>query len=103
VQEKDIGLAAAHKAVREKLNLFSYKVTAVQELKPVDPEKRIRYCESFTSFIQTKTVDILDVSFFRDEAWFHLRVMLTHKTHDCDRRRILMQFMKNPCMTRKLE
>jgi transposase len=26
-QEKDIGLATAHKAVREKLNLFSYKVT----------------------------------------------------------------------------
>jgi hypothetical protein len=30
-QEKDIGLA---KARREKLNLFPYKVTAVQELKP---------------------------------------------------------------------
>jgi hypothetical protein len=33
-QEKDIGLATAHKAVREKLNLFPYKVTAVQVLKP---------------------------------------------------------------------
>jgi transposase len=33
VQEKDIGLATAHKAVTEKLNLFPYKVTAVQELK----------------------------------------------------------------------
>jgi hypothetical protein len=33
-QEKDIVLATAHKAVREKLNLFPYKVTAVQELKP---------------------------------------------------------------------
>jgi transposase len=30
-QEKDIGLATAHKAVRAKLNLFPYKVTAVQE------------------------------------------------------------------------
>jgi hypothetical protein len=26
-QEKDIGIATAHKAVREKLNLFPYKVT----------------------------------------------------------------------------
>jgi hypothetical protein len=34
-QEKDIGLATAHKAVREKLKLFPYKVTAVQELKQV--------------------------------------------------------------------
>jgi transposase len=33
-QKKDIGLATAHKAVREKLNLFPYKVAAVQELKP---------------------------------------------------------------------
>jgi hypothetical protein len=32
-QEKNIGIATAHKAVREHLNLFPYKVTAVQELK----------------------------------------------------------------------
>jgi hypothetical protein len=44
-QEKDIRLATAHKTVREKLNPFPYKVTAVQELKPADHEKRIRYCE----------------------------------------------------------
>jgi hypothetical protein len=44
-QEKYFGLATAHKAVREKLNLFPYKVTAVQELKPADHEKRFRYCE----------------------------------------------------------
>jgi hypothetical protein len=37
-QEKDICLATAHKAVLEKLNLFPYKVTAVQELKPADHE-----------------------------------------------------------------
>jgi hypothetical protein len=37
-QEKDIGLATAHKAVREKLNLFPFKVTAVQELKSADCE-----------------------------------------------------------------
>jgi hypothetical protein len=32
-KEKDILHATAHKAVREKLNIFPYKVTAVQELK----------------------------------------------------------------------
>jgi hypothetical protein len=71
-QEKDIGLATAHKAVREKLQLFPYKVRVVQELKLPDHEKRIHYCEWFTNFIQTKTVDNLDVTFFTDEAWFHL-------------------------------
>ena len=72
VQEEDIGLSTAQKAVQEKLKIFPYKVTAVQELKPADCEKRICYCERFTNFIQTKTVDILDVTFFADEAWFHL-------------------------------
>jgi transposase len=37
-QQKAIGLATAHKAVRENLNIFPYKVTAVQELKPADHE-----------------------------------------------------------------
>jgi len=36
VQEEDIGLATAHKAVQEKLKLFPYKVTAEQELKLAD-------------------------------------------------------------------
>jgi transposase len=31
-QEKDVGLATAHKVVREKLNLFPYKVTAVRRI-----------------------------------------------------------------------
>jgi len=39
VQQADIGLATAHKAVREKLELFPYIVTAVQELKTADHEK----------------------------------------------------------------
>jgi hypothetical protein len=42
-QEKDIGLTTAHKAVREKLKLFPYVVTAVQEMKPADYEKRIQH------------------------------------------------------------
>jgi hypothetical protein len=32
-QEEDIGLATAHKAAQEKLQLFPYKVTALNELK----------------------------------------------------------------------
>jgi hypothetical protein len=55
-QKKDIGLATAHKPAREKLNIFPYKATAVQEMKPEDHEKRIRYFELFTNIIQTKTI-----------------------------------------------
>jgi hypothetical protein len=49
------------------LKLFPYEVTAAQELKPADSEKRIYYCEWFTDFIQMETVDILGVT-FTDEA-----------------------------------
>jgi hypothetical protein len=38
VQEKYIGLANAHKAVRENLHLFPYKATEVQELKLANQE-----------------------------------------------------------------
>jgi len=39
------GLAAGHKAAREKLKLLLYEVTAVREFKPTDREKRTRHCE----------------------------------------------------------
>jgi hypothetical protein len=42
-QKKDIGLSTVHKAVREKLNLFQYKVTVVQVLKPADHVKRFQH------------------------------------------------------------
>jgi hypothetical protein len=61
-----------HKSVRKQLKLFPYEVTAVQVLKLADHEKWIHYCEWFTNFIQTKIVDILDVTYFTDEAWLHL-------------------------------
>jgi hypothetical protein len=56
----------------KQLKHFPYKVTAVLELKLADHEKRIRYCEWFTNFNQMETVDILVVTFFTNEAWFHL-------------------------------
>lgn len=71
-QESDISVYTAHKAVREKLCLFPYKITAVQELKPADYEKRLHYCEWFNNFIQLNGKDVLDETFYTDEAWFHL-------------------------------
>ncbi|XP_076319811.1 uncharacterized protein LOC143230330 [Tachypleus tridentatus] len=71
-QQHDIGLGTAHKAVRKKLKLFPYKIMAVQELEATDNEKRIRYCRWFNRFIEENTANVLDVTFFTDEAWFHL-------------------------------
>jgi hypothetical protein len=35
-EEEDTRLATVHKVVREKLNPYAFKVTAVQKLKPAD-------------------------------------------------------------------
>lgn len=70
--ESEVSYGTAHTAVKKKLKLFPYKVTAMQELKPTDPGKRLEYCEWFNNFIQQNGIDVLDETFFTDEAWFHL-------------------------------
>jgi hypothetical protein len=47
-QEKGVGLATSHKAVRKQLKDFPYEVTEVQELKRAGHRKRIR---CFTNLI----------------------------------------------------
>jgi hypothetical protein len=71
-QQHHITVGTAQVAVRKKLNLFPYKVTAIQELKQTENEKRIRYCRWFQQFTANNNEDILDVTIFTDEAWFHL-------------------------------
>lgn len=71
-QETDVSVGTAHTAVRKILELFPYKVTVVQELKPADHGKRMQYCEWFNNFIQQNGIDVLNETFFTDEAWFHL-------------------------------
>jgi hypothetical protein len=40
-----------HKAVKNELKLFPYKVSAVQQLKDADYQKRLNYCRWFTDII----------------------------------------------------
>lgn len=47
-----------------------YKITSVQQLKPADYPRRIAYCQWFQHHMNDNR--ILDLSFFSDEAWFHL-------------------------------
>ena len=71
-QQHNIGLATAHKANKRQLKLFPYQIMAVQELKTTDHDKQLRYCRWFNQFIEENTADMLDVTFFTNEAWFHL-------------------------------
>lgn len=50
--------------------MHPYKVTVVQELLPLDFGNRVRYCRWFNENLNNN--DVLDLTYFTDEAWFHL-------------------------------
>ena len=54
-----------------KAKLRAYRVSCVQELLPINHEKRVRFCLWIKDFI-TQNPGILEVTFLTDEAWFHL-------------------------------
>ena len=56
---------------KKSLCLYPYKITAVHELKLGDSAKRVVYCKWFLDFLDREGEDILDVTFFTDEAYFH--------------------------------
>ena len=69
--ETRISLTSTHRAVHQ-LKFFPYKVHVVHELKPQYSEKRVLFCRWFENFILEKGENILNHTFFSDEAWFHL-------------------------------
>lgn len=50
--------------------MFLYRVAVVQELRPPDFARRVEYCQWFLNNLNND--DVLDKTFFSDEAWFHL-------------------------------
>ncbi|PSN34661.1 hypothetical protein C0J52_25254 [Blattella germanica] len=61
----------------KELNLHPYKVSVVHELKDVDHDKRVNYCEWFNRFINSHGIEVLDRTFFTDEDEFgRLRIHL---------------------------
>jgi len=71
-QETDLSKTTVHKALRCELRLFPYKITAMHQLQNTDYEKRSAYCTIMQDFISTKGEEVLDITFFTDEAWFYL-------------------------------
>jgi len=58
--------------LKKRIRLHPYKITAVHELKPGDSAKRVAYCKWFLDFLDGEGEDSWDVTFFTDEAYFHL-------------------------------
>jgi transposase len=71
-QQVGVSYGTAHTTFKKSLHLHPYKITAVLELKPGDSAKRVAYCKWFLDFLDHEEEDILDVTFFTDEAYFHL-------------------------------
>lgn len=65
-----LSVGTCHKALSQNLKMYPYKVTVVQKLNPADFPKRIKFCQWFNEHLSND--DILDLTFFSDEAWFHL-------------------------------
>ncbi|XP_062512636.1 uncharacterized protein LOC134188488 [Corticium candelabrum] len=70
-QEVGMSLTSTYRAVK-KQKFFPYKVSAVHELKAQDTEKRVSFCRWFQQFIDMNGENILNDTFFTDDAWFHL-------------------------------
>jgi hypothetical protein len=62
VNEADVPLSTCQKIVRKNLNLYPYKITTLQELRPGDSERRLEYCNWFLNNLNDDR--LLDISFF---------------------------------------
>ena len=69
-QEVGLSLGAAHTAVRKNIGLYPYRISCQHELKDADHDRRLQYCFFFKENLNGN--DVLDKTFFSDEAWFHL-------------------------------
>jgi hypothetical protein len=68
-QQIDLSVGTCQKILKEDLHLFPYRLTAVQELHVNDLPQRLNYCQWF---LNTIADDVLEKTFFTDEAYFHL-------------------------------
>ena len=69
-QEAGISYETAHAAVRKNKGLYPYRISCQHELKDTDFKKRLQYCLLFKRNLNEE--DVLEKTFFSDEAWFDL-------------------------------
>lgn len=70
-QQTDLSYGTCQTILKKDLHMIAYHLTAVQELRPPDYAKRVEFCHWF--FANINNNDILDKTFFSDEAWFTLQ------------------------------
>ena len=56
--------------LKKNLNMHPYKMQTYQALLPTDHARYLAYCHWFVNNLMNN--DLLNLTFFSDEAWFHL-------------------------------
>jgi hypothetical protein len=77
-QQTELSVSTCQRIVRKDLGLYPYKVQVYQELLPPDYNQRVAYCNWFNNFINND--ETLDLTFYTDEAWFHLTGFINSQT-----------------------
>lgn len=68
--QTNVSSSTVHRILKRRLHMHAYKVSVVQQILPRDHVTRVNYCNFFQENLNND--EILDLSFFTDEAWFHL-------------------------------
>jgi len=87
-QETGLSYSTCQRAAK-KAKLKAYRVTVVQELKPLDTQKRMAYCEWFMNLFGED-----NITWYSDEAWFHLSGYVNSQC-TCSGSRTLSKFIRN--------
>jgi hypothetical protein len=71
-QQVHVSTSTVYRILKTKLKYHPYKLSVVPQMKEIDHHSRVNYCTWFQNFLANEGEQILDVTFFTDEAWFHL-------------------------------
>lgn len=69
-QQVGLSYGTCQKIMKKDLHCHPYKLQSAHELLPPDYARRVAYCHWFNENIRND--DVLDLTFFSDEAWFHV-------------------------------
>jgi hypothetical protein len=80
-QESEVSESSARMATQF-LKLIPYKTTLIHALQPCDPASRVHFCNWFLQSVIEGEID-LQLTFFSDEAWFHLQGYINMQKNRC--------------------
>ena len=71
-QQVVVSKSSVLKTLNKDSKMHPYKIALVHQIKETDYRRRVRYCEWLETHVTNEGDDILDNTFWSDDAWFHL-------------------------------